>query len=78
MLRQAPEALLSIGVGEKTINATPPAKNIGVIVDSVLSMEQQVTGICRACYVGLRDVARIRPYLTEKRTKKLIIAFVIS
>ena len=77
MLRQVPEALLSISVGEKTINATPAARNIGAVVNSVLSMEQHVTSVCRACYVGLRDVTKTRPYLTEETTKKLIIAFVI-
>ncbi len=78
MLRQVPESLLSIRVGNKTINATSSARNIGVMVDSALSMEQQVTNVCRACYVGLRDVGKIRPYLTEDATKKLVIAFVIS
>ena len=40
MLRQVSEALLSIRVREKTIDATPAARNIGVVVNSVLSMEQ--------------------------------------
>ena len=73
-----PQSLLSIQVGDKTIAATPAAHNIGVMVDSALSMEQQVTSVCRACYAGLRDVARARKYLTEETTKKLISAFVIS
>ena len=59
MFRQIPETLLSIRVGDKIIDSTPAAKIIGVVVDSVLSMEQQVTIVCRACYVGLRDIARI-------------------
>ena len=78
MLRHVPQCLLSIRVGDKTIVATPAARNIGVMVDSALTMEQQVTSVCRACYAGLRDVARIRNYLTEDSTKKLILAFVIS
>ena len=39
-------------------------------------MEQQVTSVCRACYAGVRDIAR--PYLTDKATRKLVIAFVSS
>jgi hypothetical protein len=78
MLRQVPESLLSIQVGDKTIAAVSSARNIGVMVDSTLSMEQQVTNVCRACYMGIRDVGKIRPYLTEDATKKLVIAFVIS
>ena len=64
MLRQVPQSLLSITVGDKTIAATPAARNIGVMVDSALSMEQQVASVCGACYAGLRDVARVRKYLT--------------
>ena len=75
MLHQIPSTLLSIRVGDKIIDSTPAAKNIGVVVDSVLSMEQQVTSVCRACYVGLRDIARIRPYLTDEATKKTYYSF---
>ena len=51
ILCQVSEALLLIPVGDMIVT-TPAAKNIGVVVESVLSMEQQVVSICRACYVG--------------------------
>ena len=35
MLRQILKTLLSIRVGDKIIDSTPAAKNIGVVVDSV-------------------------------------------
>ena len=78
MLRQVPKALLFIHLGENITDTTPAARNVGDIVDSTLSMEQQVTSVCRACYVGLKDIVRIRPCLSDETTKKLIIAFVIS
>ena len=54
LLFQVSEALLSIHVGEKIIDTTPAARNIPVVVDSVLSMEHQTTSVCRVCYVGLQ------------------------
>ena len=65
-------------VRQQDTAATPAASNIGVKVDSALPMEQQVTSVCRACYAGLRDVAKIGKHLTEETTNKLIIAFMVS
>ena len=39
MLHQIPETLLSIHGGDTIIDSIPAAKNIGVVVDYVLSME---------------------------------------
>ena len=78
MLRQVPASLQSVHVGDKTIAATSSAWNIGVIVDSELSMEQQVTHVCRMCYVGLREISKISPYLTDEATKTLVLALVLS
>ncbi len=57
---------------------TSSARNIGVIMDSTLSMEEQVSSVCRACYLGIRDISTIRRYLTEEATTHLIMAFVTS
>lgn len=78
MLRHLPEPLRRIRVGNKTVPATSSARNIGVMVDSALTMEQQVTHICRVCYISLREIGKIRQYLTDDVTKKLVIAFVMS
>ena len=78
MLRQVPESILSVKVGNKTITGSPSARNIGVVMDSILSMEHQVANVCRACYMGIRDIGKIRHYLAEDTTKHLVIALVIS
>ena len=68
----------SIKIGEEKIAMTSSARNIGVIMDSTLSMEEQVASVCRECYLGIRNISRIRKYLTEEATTHLIMAFVTS
>ena len=41
-------------------------------------MEQQVTHVCRMCYVGLREISKIRPYLSDEATKPLVVALMLS
>ena len=38
MLRQVPESILSLKVGNKTITASSSVRNIGVVIDSTLFM----------------------------------------
>ena len=54
------------------------AWNIGVIVDSELSVEQKVIHVCRMCCVGLREISKIRPHWTDEATKTLVVALVLS
>lgn len=77
-LSNIPESLHTIRVGNQDIAASPSVKNIGVYIDSSLSMEKQALYICKLCYISIRDIGRIRKYLTEDATKKLVIAFVTS
>ena len=74
MLCQVPASLQSLHVGDKIITAASSARNIDVIVDSELSMEQQVTHVCRMCFVGLRKISKIKPHLTDEATRTLVVA----
>ena len=73
-----PDIMKSIEIGKDNIAMTSSARNIGVLMDSTLCMEAQVSSICRGCYLGIRDISRIRRYLTEDATTHLIIAYVMS
>ena len=53
-------------------------KNLGVTLDSRLSMKLQVSNICRSAYIELRRIASIRQFLTTDATKVLVCAFVLS
>lgn len=46
-------------------------------MDPLLSMEKQVAKITRTCYMALRDIGRIRRFLTEDATKQLVLSHVM-
>ena len=60
----------SIQIGGKNILLNPHVKNLGVFLDNTLSMEQHISHLCRSAYLAMRQIASIRRYLTEKKTKK--------
>ena len=46
------------------MDAVQSAKNIGAFIDNTLSMEEQVNNVRRNCYISMRQVSEIRPYVT--------------
>ena len=41
-------------------------------------MSKHVSAICQSCYIHLRNIGKIRQYLTTEATEKLICAFISS
>ena len=76
-LQHCPDELLSIKVGNICVNSASSARNIGVVMDPLLSMEKQVAKITRTCYMALRDIGRIRRFLTVEATKQLVLSHVM-
>ena len=68
----------TIMIGDESIAASPSARNIGAIFDSTVSMKEHIHTISRACYCHLRNIGKIRRYLTETATINLIHAFIAS
>ena len=77
--RQRPEPPLdSIKIGTDIIKASKSAKNIGVWLDSALSMDVQINNICKTAFYHLRNIAKIRKFLTHRQCEILIHAFISS
>ena len=70
--------LSSIQLDGDVIDAVPEARNLGVIIDSSLSIEAHVNNVCKLCYIQLRNITKIRCYLTTEATKRLVQALVMS
>ena len=47
-------------------------RNLGVSVHPSLSFQQQISSVCRICYLELRRISAIRNCLSEDVTKKLM------
>ena len=54
------------------------ARNIGVTFDIVLNIKRHTTDICKSCYFNIRNIYRIRKFLSTELTKILVNAFVTS
>ena len=72
---QLPE---SITIGNATVPFSSTVKNLGVTLDSHLTMQAQVLTIIRAVNFELRRIGSIRHYLTEQATLTLVSAFILS
>ena len=68
----------ALQVGNDFINVSFHAKNLGVILDSNLSMHDHITSICKSAYCHLRGISRIRKFLSQSDTENLVHAFVSS
>ena len=69
---------ITVNVGEAAVKPSSQARNLGVIFDSSMTMEQQVNSICRSCYGQLRNIGHIRRYLTNDATKSMVNGLVTS
>ena len=67
-----------VQIGQASILTSDSARNIGMILDSILSGEQQTTKTARSVFHQLRKLSHIRKYLTQGATETLIHTFVSS
>ena len=68
-------SLDSISISEQVVNSSVSARNLGLIVDDSLSLEEHVNSISKSCYYH-RRIAKIRKYLSEDSTAALVHAFI--
>ena len=54
------------------------AKNLGVILDEVLSFEQQIKSIVKACVITIKKIAEIKAFLTEEELITVVCASILS
>ena len=67
----------SIAFAGCLISFASKVKSLGVTLDSALSMKQQINTVCRACYFHIRQISRIRMFLSQESVDKLVSCFVL-
>jgi hypothetical protein len=65
-------------VGESAILPSTKVRNLGVILDSHLTMEPQISNIRRMAFYHLGRIAKIKKFLSRSALTQLIHAFVTS
>ena len=69
---------LNLSVGTCNIDPSKSAKNLGVIFDQNLNMDQQITKTCQAANFHLRNIGSIRHYLTDTAAAQLVHSLISS
>jgi hypothetical protein len=61
-----------------TIPFAKSARNLGVYLDSHLTMDTHINQLCKSLYFHLRRISRIRQYLTTDAANKLAVSLILS
>ena len=69
---------LPVDVGDVTITPSKAVRNLGVIIDSNLSLEPHVSNLCKRAFYHIRRISQIRRFLDRDTTARLFSAFVTS
>ena len=76
--RSAHGCTFPIAVGDAIVQPSECARNLGVIFDHAMSLQQHVDSLCRSAFYQLHCIGRIRRYLDVDSTKRLVHALVLS
>ena len=77
--KHLPKPLLQdISIVNETIQPSQKARNIGVIFDNHFYFNEHVLNICKSSFYHLRNISKIRKYLSPSTTEIIIHAFVSS
>ena len=71
-------SLSSVQLGENIIPLSDCVKNLGVPIDSTLSMHKFISHTTQSCYLHLRRISYIRKFLSVEATTKLVTALILS
>ena len=69
---------VTLRIGETDVANHHPVRNLGVLEDPQLTMTSQVHAVCKSAFYQLRNIARIRCYLTNSAAKTMVHALVMS
>ena len=67
-----------IHIGDADVPFVSSVKNLGVTLDSNLSMSQHIGNTCKAAYIQIRHISSIRHLLTTQATQTLVCSLVLS
>ena len=69
---------ITLRVGDLNIAPSAQVRNLGVHYDSSLTKEKHINAVCRVACMHLRNISRIRAYLTMDATRSLVNSTVTS
>ena len=70
--------IYTIKVGDSAVLTSPIVNYLGVIFDSHLNKEQQVSALCKSCGHQIYMIGKIVKFLTPRATEQIVHSFVTS
>lgn len=71
-------SISEVDIGSALIHPTNVVKDLGVYIDTDLSMDSQVNALCKTCYHHLRTIGTIRKFITAYSAHILVRSLVLS
>ena len=71
-------AIPSINIGDYWAPISKEVCNLGAMFDKHLTMSCHINKICRSASLALRNIGRVRKYLNQQSTERLVHAFITS
>jgi hypothetical protein len=68
----------NISVGDATVEPQTSVHNLGVIFDRHMVFDKHINNICRTAYMHIRNIGRIRRYITQDTTRSLVQSIIMS
>ena len=72
------ELIVSLPFNGTIVNDVSCVNNLGVFVDTTLSMEQHIRAVTKPCFHQIRNIDKIRPFITENACKTLVCSLVTT
>ena len=76
--RESLSEFFPVDILGSSLSPTDKVRNLGVVFDSAFSFSNQIVSVCKSCFVGLRDLRRIKRYLSRSSAVILAKALVSS
>ena len=67
-----------IRIGNSTITPVSEVRNLGIIMDSTMTLAPHISSVIKSASFQLRGLGMIRKYLSQQATEQLVHAFVTS
>jgi len=68
----------SVTVGSEDVQPTDIVRNLGVLLDSELTMKQHVNKVTSACFYHLRRLKQLKRHVSQDTLRQLVSAFILN
>ena len=73
-----PPILSGLRVGQSQVFPSSTAKNLGVVFDDSLALDNHIEHMCKSCFLQLRYLSKIRDFIPRTHLETLVHAFITS